>query len=132
MTVIAFNTFKKRALKFVIRDGHFWRRNNKSHPRRVIDSSKERTEIMKAAHEDLGHKGRESTYHHVGRNFWWEKCYLDCKKFVASCIECQMRNPANTEEALYSTYTGSLFTKLAIDMTLMPMTESGFKYLALA
>ncbi|KAI0997515.1 hypothetical protein K3495_g10672, partial [Podosphaera aphanis] len=133
MSDAAFRAFRKRALKFAVRDGYLWRKATKVNPpRRVVDSPALRIEILKSAHDNLGHKGRESTYHQIMRNFWWERCYVDCRKFVASCLECQTRTTANLEEALFPTFTGSLFTNLAIDITFMPRTKTGLKYLVLA
>jgi Integrase zinc binding domain len=66
-----FMKFKANALKFMVRDGHLFRRASKNVPlRRVVDDKKDRKKILRALHEDCGHRGREGTYRRVADRYW--------------------------------------------------------------
>lgn len=67
-----FQYFKKRCLKFVVEDGHLFRRN-KTYPeclRRVLDREDDQTNALETAYADLGHKGREATYRLIKIRYW--------------------------------------------------------------
>jgi hypothetical protein len=84
--------FKGNALKFMVHDGHLFRRASKNVPlRRVVDDEGDRGRILKALHEDCGHQGREGTYRR------------DIAGYCRSCAACQLRAPNREDEALHPT-----------------------------
>ena len=104
-----FRAFRKRALKYAVIGKELYRRGSKNMPSRiVVDSLEKRSAILKDLHEESGHKGRESTYWRIFVRYYWEGCYEDTKKYVASCKECQLRSSLRLEEALYPTYTSTI------------------------
>jgi hypothetical protein len=127
-----FRAFKKRAVKYAVIDKQLYRLGSKNVPSRiVIDAEAKRREILKELHEECGHKGRESTYRKVADRYYWEGCFEDTKKFVASCAECQFRDPLRLEEALYPTYTSAMWVKVGLDIVHMPPCQ-GKEYLVIA
>jgi hypothetical protein len=104
-----FRSFRKRALKYAVIGKELYRRGSKNIPSRiVVDSLEKRSAILKDLHKENGHKGRESTYWRIFVRYYWEGCYVDTKKYVASCKECQLRGSLQIEEALYPTYTSAM------------------------
>jgi hypothetical protein len=128
----AFYRFKKKALCYTVAGEQLYRRGGKGRPMRlVVDSPEERRKVISSCHDELGHKGRESTYRRVATRFFWDRCYLDCKEYVQSCVCCQKREATRTEEALYPTWASALWEKVGLDVTYMP-TDGGKKALVIA
>jgi hypothetical protein len=62
-TASEFQQFRKKAMKYAVRNALLFRRESKNIPSRlVVDSGEEQTKIIVALHDESGHKGRESTY----------------------------------------------------------------------
>ncbi|KZT01018.1 uncharacterized protein LAESUDRAFT_613139, partial [Laetiporus sulphureus 93-53] len=58
----ASRTFIRRAAGFVIHDGRLWKIHRKALPRLVIADNSRRLDLLKQAHDDCGHRGRDPTY----------------------------------------------------------------------
>lgn len=63
MNTKEFKKFKTKALHFKVVDQILFRRNSKNVPlRRIVDDKTEKMKIIKALHDESGHKGREGTF----------------------------------------------------------------------
>ena len=69
-----FQTFRKKALSFLVRDGHLYKRGRKHDfpHRRVIGINRQRLEILTELHNQTGRRGRQVTYDHVSRRYQWK------------------------------------------------------------
>ena len=124
MSRAEFRTFRKRALRYAVRDRQLFLRGSKNIPTRlVVDSDERKAEIVRELHDESGHKGRESTYRKVADRYYWEDCFQYVKKFVASCKRCQFRDPGRMEEALYPTWSSGIFHKIGLDVVYMPSSN---------
>ena len=127
-----FRKFKREALNYGVHSGKVWRLPARGSPTKlVIDTDKDKSRILKSCHDDLGHKGRESTYHRVSARYYWKGCYKDAAEYVKTCTKCQHRDARRQEEPLFPTASNGLMEKWAIDITYMP-TQDGKKYLVVA
>ena len=127
-----FRAFKNRALKYAVINRRLYRRGRRgTPPTRVIDDEAERDRIMQALHDEIGHKGRQSTYRRVADRYYWDSCYKDVKTFVDTCAPCQFRSGERAEEPLYPTWSSYLWEKVGLDVIHMPPCE-GKRYLAVA
>jgi Integrase zinc binding domain len=132
-----FRAFKKRALRYAVRDRQLFLAASKNIPSRlVVDSDEKRAEIVRELHvrelhDESGHKGRESTYREVADRYYWEGCFQFVQKFVASCKRCQFRDPRRLEEALYPTWSSAMFYKIGLDVIHMP-SSNGKNFLVTA
>ena len=116
----ALRAFKAKALRFLVKDRTLFRRSTKNAPeRRVVEDRTEQTEIIKALHDGLGHKGREATYRKVADRYWWDLCYKDIQDYCMNCTRCQLRASARTEEPMYATWTTTLWQKVGVDIVYM-------------
>jgi integrase-like protein len=132
MSRAEFRAFKKRALRYAVRDRQLFLRGSKNIPMRlVVDSDDRKTEIVRELHDESGHKGRESTYRKVADRYYWEDCFQYVKKFVASCKRCQFRDPGRQEEALHPTWSSAMFHKIGLDVVHMP-SSNGKNFLVTA
>jgi hypothetical protein len=132
MSRLEFFQFKNKALMYSVVDGELYRRGGAHMPMRlVVDDQKQRTEIIRQCHTELGHKGRESTYRRVSRAFFWKGYYHECQEYVASCVSYQKREANRMEEAIHPTYMSSLWEKVSLDVTYLP-NDGGKRCLVVA
>ena len=112
-----FNLFKKKAVKFKIRDNHLLCPNWKNVPmRQVVDDPVERQTIFQQLYDESGHKRREGTYQRVADQYWWDNLDVEVRSYVQSYEECQRRDPFRPEEALHSTWVAVLWQKVGLDV----------------
>ncbi|KAJ5675385.1 protein SEY1 [Penicillium macrosclerotiorum] len=85
-----FYTFKKKALQFAVQGEYlFYRGRGVNLPlRRVLDTEEDRQRVLKGAHDEIGHREREATYHLLKLRYWWEGMYTNTAEFVRSYIPC--------------------------------------------
>jgi hypothetical protein len=68
---LEFKQFKKRAIKYTVWDRLLFRKEKKNISNRlVINSGEEQMKIVKALHDDSGHKRRESTYWKIADRYY--------------------------------------------------------------
>ena len=124
LTKSEFRTFKKQALKFVVRDGHLFRKRSKNVPLvRVVDGKADRNQIILQLHDEGGHRGREGTYRRLADRYYWYGMFSDVSNYIKTCEACQMRAPGREEEALHPSWTPTLDRKWAIDIVKMPHVD---------
>ena len=124
MSRVEYRALKREATKYSVRDKKLWKNASKAFPPRlVIDSDKQRTELLEALHNEIGHRGRESTYARLSSRYYWNGMYADVKGYVASCKECQFKSKVRIEEALFPTRASQLFTHLSIDVVYPPNAD---------
>ena len=127
-----FNAFKKKALKFKVKDNLLFQRNSKNVPMRcVIDDSVERQTILQQLHDESGHKGQKGIYRRIADRYWWDNLHAEVKSYVQSCEECQRRDSSRPEEALHQTWFALLWQKVGLDVVYMPPWES-YRFLVVA
>ena len=125
-------SFKATALRFLVFEKTLFRRQTKNTPqRRVLDAEEDRSRVIQSLHDDLGHKGREATYHKVADRYWWDTCYRDVQDYCNSCPECQLRSSNRVEEPLYATWTRTIWEKIGLDIVHMQAVQ-GKTYLVVA
>lgn len=127
-----FRQFKRNALTFMVYQGHLFKRASKNIPlRRVVDDDADQERIMKAAHDECGHRGKEGTYRRIADRYWWHELSKKVASYVQSCLECQRRSDRRQEEPLHPTWVSAMWQKVCLDIVYMPKVR-GFKYLVLA
>jgi hypothetical protein len=123
--------FIKRATQFYVNSGIMWKRKKTGNPLRVIFGKEHRTQLLTQAHEDLGHRGVQAVFDTVRIRFYWPHLYSDIKHHVASCHECQIRSTKRVEIPLTVSTPATLFSKVYIDIMLMPRSK-GYRYIVAA
>ena len=83
--------FQKRAKRFFLHNDKLWLvPKRKDHlPRLVIEDINRRSELTALAHNECGHRGRDSTYKNLSERLYWPNMFDNISYFVRSCIECQ-------------------------------------------
>jgi transposase InsO family protein len=129
-----FRRLRTKAKHFFVRDGHLYKRSRKRGlpPRRVIGLRQQRWEIIKALHDDIGHRGKDATFQQVRRRYQWKGMYDDVADYCRTCEECQRRSRVRQEEPLHPTWSMVVFQKVGVDVVYMPESKEGFKYIVFA
>lgn len=132
-TAAQHKAFRSNALKFIVRDGHIFRREDARDlvPRKVICDVTKQQEVIKSLHDDSGHRGREGTHQRVRDRYFWEGLYNDVRKYCESCEECQKRQGLRQYEELTPTFTDHCWEKIGVDIVHMPKDRNK-NYLVLA
>jgi hypothetical protein len=76
---------KHKSAIFFMSEGELKRRN-KPFPQIVITCPDLQKSILKALHEELGHRGMDETYRRVKLRFWWPNMRRIVKRWVQSCL----------------------------------------------
>jgi transposase InsO family protein len=136
MTQEEFHQLRKKAYKFMLKDGVLWKKPlKKGHvPRRVLDTDEEKKRVLWDCHDavEAGHRGVRATYEKVQRWYWWSGMYVDVKSYVGSCKTCQYYSKVRFRDGLNPTSPLSLHFQWAVDVVHMPLGVRGAKYLVLA
>jgi len=71
MTDDEFRKLRRKALRYLVRDGHLYKRAKKGRvpPQKVIGRTAERQRIIEELHDELGHRHQQSTYDQVARRY---------------------------------------------------------------
>jgi hypothetical protein len=129
-----YQRIRKLARMFFVRDGYIFKRGKHrgQPPRRVIGTPEQRRKVLQELHDEIGHRGRDTTFSHVNRRYQWKGMYEDVAKFVKSCEECQKRSRNRQEEPLHPTWTKTVWDKIGVDVVKLPMSPAGHKYAVFA
>jgi hypothetical protein len=85
----ASRNFLKKVVKYFVKAGRMFKRTKTGRPLLVIFDSTKRDELLKQAHESLGHHGEKATWESLRTRFYWPQMYQDVRQHVKSCHECQ-------------------------------------------
>ncbi len=85
-----YQNFVRYAKNFMVDKGKLYRCDIKSEYKLVIYPEK-RMYIMKAVHDQLGHRGIYAMKTLIKERFWWPEMERDISWFVSTCEICQQR-----------------------------------------
>ena len=91
----------------------------------------QRLDIVRAAHDKLGHKGIYSTRRTLTDRFWWPSLERDVKWYIETCHQCQLRQTIKIHIPPTVPIPAPLFHKVYIDTMHMPPVAS-FTYIVQA
>ncbi len=123
--------FIKRSLEFFLQDALLYKRGKGCAPQRVIMDAAKRKDILLQAHEGLGHRGEFAVYEQVKKRFYWPHMCAHVRHHVRSCHQCQIRDVRKVEIPLTISTPAALFSKVYIDVMLMPKAK-GYRYIVAA
>jgi hypothetical protein len=130
LTDTEYRRLRRKAKTFFLRDGYLYRRG-KPVPRRVVGLRHQKIEIIRDIHDEIGHKGRVTTFEKIRKRYQWRGMYEDIAEWIKTCEECQRRSREKYVEALHPTWSVMVWAKVGVDIVYMPMSGAG-NYLILA
>lgn len=112
---------------FFMRNGRLW---HKSRDGRVqlVPKPEARFDLLRQAHDDLGHKGVFSTRSKLLDRFWWPGIDDDIKWYIQSCHPCQVRQMTHLHIPPTVSIPATLLRKLFTDSMLMPRANN-YRYI---
>ncbi|KAL7281404.1 hypothetical protein ACG7TL_004717 [Trametes sanguinea] len=113
------------------RDGdRLWRKDPQGAHKLVVWPEK-RLDILRAAHDDTGHRGHFATVRLVAERFWWPSLHEDAMWYVRTCHLCQLRQHRKLLIPPTVARPGGLCVRWYIDSMKMPKS-SGFSIIVVA
>ena len=131
MSAMARRRLQNQSKKFLIKAGELYKRNGFNPPVKAIFLLSRRLEILKDAHERLGHRGEYAVMQTLKQRFYWPTMWRDAQHHVKSCHECQIRSTKKVEVPLTISVPSTLFTKIYVDIMYMDKA-GGFQYIVAA
>ena len=119
--------FIRTASDFFVLEDQLWRKDKRGRHKLVAKEEK-RLELLRQAHDDLGHKGVFTVRTRLADRFWWPHMDEDVKWFVRTCHECQIRLVKKIIIPPSVPTPAGLFRKVYIDTMLMPKAQ-GYRYI---
>ena len=86
---------------------------------------------MNQVHEDLGHKGVQSTWEKIRMRFYWPHLRTDVHHHCASCNPCQIKNTCKVQIPITISIPVTIFSKIYVDVMNMPIA-GGYRYVVAA
>lgn len=81
--------FIRAVTKFFVLNDKLWRKDRQGRHKLVIWEDK-CLELIRQAHDDLGHKGIFTVRMRLAERFWWPHMDSDIRWFIQTCHECQI------------------------------------------
>ena len=125
-----YKKLRRKSRAFFIRDGYLYKRGKRIH-RRVVGLFVQKLEIIREVHDEIGHRGRNSTFDQIRRRYQWKRMYADVEEWLKTCEYCQRRSKLRYEEGLHPTWSMLVWDKIGVDVVVMPWSNNG-SYLVLA
>ena len=119
--------FIKSASEFFVLDNKLWKKDRHGRHKLVVPEEK-RFELIRQAHDELGHKGIFTVRTRLGERFWWPHMDDDVKWYARTCHECQVRLVKKIITPPTVAKPAGLFRKVYIDTMLMPKAK-GYRYI---
>ena len=113
---------------FIDKDGRMYRRDSEGQHKLVVDKDR-RMYMMKAAHDNLGHRGFYATKSLIAERFWWPEMERDVSWYCKSCHVCQERQKLLVKIPPVVTHTPSIFQILHADTMHMTPKSNGCAYI---
>lgn len=120
-------SFIQATRKYFLYDDRLWRRAPDV-PRLVVLNLRRREEIIKQAHDESGHRGRDPTYKKISDSYFWPNMLAQVAVFCRTCVECQLRSVYRPRVQINPTWVPTILRKFNIDVVFMNVESGGFKY----
>jgi hypothetical protein len=119
--------FMQYCTEFFIDSGHLWCKNSHG-AHKIVADPESCLEIIRTAHNDIGHKMVFAMKSHVALQFWWPNMKADIIWYICTCHYCQIRQMRKVLIPPTVATPAPLFAKIYIDMMHMPPL-GGFHYI---
>lgn len=105
-----------------------WRRSPGA-PRKVVMQEEKRKELIREAHNESGHRGRDPTYKKLADFYFWPNMFQQIGIHCRTCYECQMRLTYRPKVPVSPTWVPTILRKFNMDLVDMGITSGGYRYI---
>ena len=123
-------TFVKYCTGFFIDSGKLWRKDSYG-AHKIVAPAETRIGIIRAAHDNIGHKMVFATKSHVALRFWWPNLKADIAWYIRTCHYCQIQQTRHVLIPPTVATPAPIFSKAYVDTMHMPVS-GGFRYIVQA
>lgn len=120
--------FRNKIRNFILEKDQLWR-IGKNAPQKVITDVQKRPQLIRQAHDDSGHRGRDPTYAKLCDSFWWPQMYKEVTEFCKTCTPCQMRSTYIPKVEIRPTSVKTILRRFSIDVVHMKTVSNGYAYI---
>jgi hypothetical protein len=121
-----YTSFMRFAVQFYIdKKGRMYRKS-KGGEHKLVVAKENRTYMIRAAHDSLGHRGFYATKSLLELRFWWPEFERDVSHHIKTCLLCQLRQKTLLHIPPVVTHTPSLFQQIHVDVMVMGTPSNGF------
>jgi hypothetical protein len=128
--------FINNANKYRIHGNTLVKMTPSGHRLTVILKESDRLDILRQAHDELGHRGVRTVFTMLKLRFFWPNMIQDIKRYIKSCHQCQIRSLKKYRIPITISTPATLFSKIYIDIMNMPRAPGGeegdFRYIVAA
>jgi len=124
-------TFIRRTKNFFLHDGdRLWKIESKGKlPRLVVMDVDRHSALIAEAHNNVGHRGWDTTYKTLSEHFFWPNMFDQITYFVRSCNICQLCSKTRPIVAFSPTWNSGILRHFDLDTVHMPDGIGGMKFL---
>jgi hypothetical protein len=120
-------TFVQYCMDFFVDDNRLWRKDSHGAHKLVIPPGR-RLDIIRIAHDSLGHKAFYATKAHISQCFWWPSMVSDVHWYTKTCHICQLHQTRQILIPPVVATPAPIFTKAYID-TMHMLPSGAYKYI---
>jgi Integrase zinc binding domain/RNase H-like domain found in reverse transcriptase len=124
-----YKTFIKKSRKFFVDEKDRLYKKSADSRHKLVVNKEHRMYMMKASHDNLGHRGGYATKSLIIERFWWPEIERDVYQYVKTCHICQERQKTLLRIPPTVTHTPSLFQVLHADVLHMTPASNKCKYI---
>jgi hypothetical protein len=122
-----YSTFLRYCTEFFLDSGKLWRKDSHG-AHKIVAIPDTRIDIIRSAHDDIGHKMVFATKSLIALRFWWPNMKADIAWYIRTCHLCQLRQTRNLLLPPTVATPAPLFAKVYIDTMHMP-SSGGYRYI---
>jgi len=122
-----YTSFVRYCTIFFLHADKLWRKDPQQR-HKLVATPASRMTVLRAAHDDVAHKGFYATYSLIALRFWWPHMRADIAWFIRTCRLCQLRQTRHILIPPTVATPAPLFAKIYADTMHLPRS-GGFKYL---
>jgi hypothetical protein len=120
-------TIMRHCTEFFLCSGTLWRKDSHG-THKIVPSPESRLEIIRAAHDDIGHKMIFTTKSLIALRFWWPNMKANIAWYIRTCHLCQLQQMRNLLIPPTVATPAPLFARVYIDTMHMPVS-GGYRYI---
>jgi Integrase zinc binding domain/RNase H-like domain found in reverse transcriptase len=122
-----YKSFVRYCMMFFLHAGKLWRKDPQQR-HKLVATPASRMSVLRAAHDDVAHKGFYATHSLIALRFWWPHMRADIAWFIRTCRLCQLRQIRNVLIPPTVAIPAPMFAKIYTDTMHLPRS-GGFKYI---
>ena len=127
-TVKSRKSFIQTTRKYFIFEKALWRRTSDL-PRKVILNRSGREELIRKAHDESGHRGRDPTYKKLADFYFWPNMLTQIALYCRTCRQCQLRSSYHPKVMINPTWVPTVLRKFNLDLVEMGIKSGKYLYI---